>query len=254
MRLCTAAGLTRALVLVDDHRHNGPCTPADEGLSYVRTESGARFLLKDAVGTAGAPDPDRDGDESRDGGWNRLCAFRQHGAHPHHLYQTDAQARRPQGQTRGLHFGRKTSKSKTIFPHLHGLEPGTTKADVRRCPRTGTRDTASSICRAPSSCSSTGGRSIPVLPRPACRHLRAAGRERRISSRLSRAAPSISLPFACAGQAQRSRFSSTCRVEANVDPSLRNTTVSAPAQPSSSDPRFREPGSVTVPAGTPRKN
>ena len=32
---------------------NGPGTPADEGLSYVRTESGQRFLLKRAVEVAG---------------------------------------------------------------------------------------------------------------------------------------------------------------------------------------------------------
>src|SRR3954469_21906432 len=32
---------------------NGPGTPADEGLSYVRTAKGGRFLLKAAVETAG---------------------------------------------------------------------------------------------------------------------------------------------------------------------------------------------------------
>src|SRR4029450_10096743 len=32
---------------------NGPGTPADEGLSYVRTGDGARFLLKEAVDAAG---------------------------------------------------------------------------------------------------------------------------------------------------------------------------------------------------------
>ena len=32
---------------------NGPGTPADEGLSYVRLAGGKRFLLKDAVETAG---------------------------------------------------------------------------------------------------------------------------------------------------------------------------------------------------------
>src|ERR1043165_8740243 len=32
---------------------NGPGTPADEGLSYVRTKNGSRFLLKDAVEAAG---------------------------------------------------------------------------------------------------------------------------------------------------------------------------------------------------------
>src|SRR5947199_10847417 len=32
---------------------NGPGTPADEGLSYVRHNGGRRFLLKDAVEQAG---------------------------------------------------------------------------------------------------------------------------------------------------------------------------------------------------------
>src|SRR3954462_10605396 len=50
---------------------NGPGTPSDEGLSYVRLEDGTRFLLKDAVEGAG--------DlligsavMQRDGGWNLL--------------------------------------------------------------------------------------------------------------------------------------------------------------------------------------
>src|SRR4249920_2848962 len=32
---------------------NGPLTGKDEGLSYVRVENGTRFLLKDAVESAG---------------------------------------------------------------------------------------------------------------------------------------------------------------------------------------------------------
>src|SRR5437763_10487361 len=53
---------------------NGPDTPADEGLSYVRTGNGSRLLLKGAVETAGdvligSPVMERDG------GWNLLCKF-----------------------------------------------------------------------------------------------------------------------------------------------------------------------------------
>src|SRR5439155_17231349 len=53
---------------------NGPGTPADEGLSYVRRDNAARFRLKDAVQSAGdlligsAP-------MEREGGWNLLCKF-----------------------------------------------------------------------------------------------------------------------------------------------------------------------------------
>ena len=73
---------------------NGPGTPADEGLSYVRLEDGTRFLFKDAVEAAG--------DlligsavMQRDGGWNLLCKFFDNmGPIPHHMHQNDADAAR----------------------------------------------------------------------------------------------------------------------------------------------------------------
>src|SRR4029450_3205465 len=48
---------------------NGPGTPQDEGLSYVRIENGKRFLLKEAVESAG---DDLIGADvmSREQGWN----------------------------------------------------------------------------------------------------------------------------------------------------------------------------------------
>ena len=73
---------------------NGPGTPADEGLSYVRTAGGTRFLLKEAVEQAG------DlllGKEviARDKGWNLLCKFFDNmGPIPHHMHQNDADAAR----------------------------------------------------------------------------------------------------------------------------------------------------------------
>src|SRR5215208_1962989 len=50
---------------------NGPGTPPDEGLSYVRLEDGTRLLLKEAVETAGDL---LIGSAviARDGGWNLL--------------------------------------------------------------------------------------------------------------------------------------------------------------------------------------
>src|SRR5580765_8531596 len=53
---------------------NGPGTPADEGLSYVLTGKGRRFLLKAAVEVAGdlllgAATMEREK------GWNLLCKF-----------------------------------------------------------------------------------------------------------------------------------------------------------------------------------
>src|SRR5262249_53814325 len=73
---------------------NGPGPPSDEGLSYVRTARGARFLLKAAVEAAG----DRligSAVMNREGGWNLLCKFFDNlGPIPHHMHQSEAQARK----------------------------------------------------------------------------------------------------------------------------------------------------------------
>jgi hypothetical protein len=73
---------------------NGPGTPADEGLSYVRLADGTRFLLKDAVEQAG--DLLLGGDVmQREKGWNLLCKFFDNlGPIPHHMHQNDADAKR----------------------------------------------------------------------------------------------------------------------------------------------------------------
>src|SRR5688500_12273950 len=73
---------------------NGPGTPQDEGLSYVRMASGQRFLLKDAVDSAG--DLLIGGDVmQREGGWNVLCKFFDNmGPIPPHMHQDDVHARR----------------------------------------------------------------------------------------------------------------------------------------------------------------
>jgi hypothetical protein len=115
---------------------NGPGTPPDEGLSYVRLASGARFLLKDAV--------DRAGDVllgadvmSREGGWNILCKFFDNmGPIPHHMHQGDAHAalvgRR--GKPEAYYFPPQYNQLENNFPYTFmGLEPGATREDVRRC-------------------------------------------------------------------------------------------------------------------------
>src|SRR5687767_15072679 len=51
---------------------NGPGTPPDEGLSYVRLENGTRVTLKEAVGIAGDLLIGSTVME-REGGWNVLC-------------------------------------------------------------------------------------------------------------------------------------------------------------------------------------
>ncbi len=117
------------------HASNGPGTPHDEGLSYVRAGE-ERFLLKDAVETIG--------DEllgshvmEREGGWNLLCKFFDNlGPIPHHMHQTDEFAKLvgQKGKPEAYYFPPQYNMKENNFPYTFmGLEPGTTKDDVRRC-------------------------------------------------------------------------------------------------------------------------
>ncbi len=68
---------------------NGPATTPDEGLSYVHPAAGKKFLLKDAVESAGDLLLGADVME-REGGWNLLCKFFDNmGPIPHHMHQSD---------------------------------------------------------------------------------------------------------------------------------------------------------------------
>jgi hypothetical protein len=118
------------------HASNGPGTPDDEGLSYVRTEHGTRVLFKALV--------DEGGDlllgaatMQREGGWNLLCKFFDNmGAIPHHLHQSDAFAKLvgQKGKPEAYYFPPQYNQIENAFPFTFmGLEPGTTKDDVRRC-------------------------------------------------------------------------------------------------------------------------
>ena len=115
---------------------NGPGTPEDEGLSYVRQANGGRVLFKALV--------DEGGDlllgastMNREGGWNLLCKFFDNlGAIPHHLHQNDAFASQvgQKGKPEAYYFPPQYNQIENAFPYTFmGLEPGTTKADVRRC-------------------------------------------------------------------------------------------------------------------------
>src|SRR5216110_2345650 len=114
---------------------NGPGTPADEGLSYVRA-NGGRFLLKDAVETAGDLLLGAE-TMAREGGWNLLCKFFDNlGPIPHHMHQSEEQAKLlgRRGKPEAYYFPPQYNQTDNNFPHTFmGLEPGTTKEDVRRC-------------------------------------------------------------------------------------------------------------------------
>jgi len=115
---------------------NGPETTPDEGLSYIQPASGEKFLLKDAVETAG--DLLLGGDVmEREGGWNLLCKFFDNmGPIPHHMHQTEAFAKLvgQKGKPESYYFPPQYNQIENNFPHTYmGLEPGTTKEDIRRC-------------------------------------------------------------------------------------------------------------------------
>jgi hypothetical protein len=115
---------------------NGPGTPQDEGLSYVRLDDGTRFLLKDAIARAG--DALLGGSVmEREKGWNLLCKFFDNmGPIPHHMHQSEEQAallgRR--GKPEAYYFPPQYNETDNDFPYTFmGLTPGTTKAQVRAC-------------------------------------------------------------------------------------------------------------------------
>jgi len=115
---------------------NGPATTADEGLSYVHPAKGSRFLLKDAVDSAGDILLGKDVME-REGGWNLLCKFFDNmGPIPHHMHQSDKFAKLVgfKGKPEAYYFPPQYNQLFNNFPHTYmGLEPGTTMEDIHRC-------------------------------------------------------------------------------------------------------------------------
>src|SRR5437763_723957 len=118
------------------HASNGPGTPEDEGLSYVRVGDRTRVLLKSLVDEAGdllIGSPVM----QREGGWNLLCKFFDNlGPIPHHMHQDDKFAALvgQKGKPEAYYFPPQYNQIDNNFPYTFmGLEPGTTKDDVRRC-------------------------------------------------------------------------------------------------------------------------
>jgi hypothetical protein len=110
--------------------------PPDEGLSYVVHGGKRVFTLKDAIAQEGV----------RFVGqaiWDRYQRwpvyskfFDNLGPIPHHMHQSNAQAAKvgQQGKPESYYFPPQLNAIGNNFPYtFFGLEPGTTKADVRRC-------------------------------------------------------------------------------------------------------------------------
>src|SRR5690349_11737731 len=114
---------------------NGPLTGEDEGLSYIE-HNGKKVLLKEAIETVGDQFL---GSEvmQRYGGFNLLCKFFDNlGPIPHHLHQNDEFAARvnQKGKPEAYYFPPQYNFKDNNFPYTFmGLEPGTTRDDVRRC-------------------------------------------------------------------------------------------------------------------------
>ncbi len=107
----------------------------DEGLSYVVVGS-ERFTLADAVSELG-------GKLIGDAIWNKYNRwpvyskfFDNMGPIPHHMHQSQAQAKLvgQEGKPESYYFPPQHNNTGNNFPYTFmGLEPGTTKAQVRKC-------------------------------------------------------------------------------------------------------------------------
>ncbi len=114
---------------------NGPLTAEDEGLSYIEL-AGKKVLLKEAIETVGDLFLGADV-MAEHGGWNLLCKFFDNlGPIPHHLHQNDEFAARvgQKGKPEAYYFPPQYNFKDNNFPYTFmGLNPGTTKDDLRRC-------------------------------------------------------------------------------------------------------------------------
>src|SRR6202012_479676 len=102
----------------------------------MQPAKGDKFLLKDAVESAGDLLLGADV-MAREGGWNLLCKFFDNmGPIPHHMHQSDEFAKLvgQKGKPEAYYFPPQYNQIQNNFPHTYmGLEPGTTKEDIRKC-------------------------------------------------------------------------------------------------------------------------
>jgi hypothetical protein len=110
--------------------------PEDEGLSYVVHNGRRAFTLREAVAQEGARlvgGPIWDHYQR----WPVYSKFFDNlGPIPHHMHQSNAQAARvgQQGKPESYYFPPQLNAVGNNFPYtFFGLEPGTAKADIRRC-------------------------------------------------------------------------------------------------------------------------
>ena len=122
------------------HADNGPLTTKDEGLSYVAYDGEgqdvAKIVFADVVADLGA---ELLGDALWDvyGGWPMYSKFFDNkGALPHHMHQMQehAEAVGQKPKPEAYYFSPQMNNYGADYPYtFFGLEPGTTKAEVRAC-------------------------------------------------------------------------------------------------------------------------
>ena len=109
--------------------------PDDEGLSYV-VYNGDRFLFREAIQACGAAVIGEDLWNTYKG-WPVYSKFFDNmGPIPHHLHQGEEKAGMVgcQGKPESYYFPPQLNNVGNNFPYtFFGLEPGTTREDVRRC-------------------------------------------------------------------------------------------------------------------------
>jgi hypothetical protein len=118
---------------------NGPETTPDEGLSYIYVRDGGQIqkaLLNDAIELMGNEILGK-GVMQKHGGWTMYSKFFDNlEPLPHHLHQDDqtAAAVGRKGKPEGYYFPPQLNNYPGYFGYtFFGLNPGTTKDDVKRC-------------------------------------------------------------------------------------------------------------------------
>ena len=168
---------------------NGPGTPDDEGLSYVRLANGGALPVQGRRRRRPAICCSARTSWQREGGWNLLCKFFDNmGADPaSHAPERRAgeAASAARASPRPTTSRRSTTRPTTTFRYTFmGLEPGTTKEDVRRCLENwnkGDNGITLPVARLPAAARHRlADRSRHPARARLARHLRAAGEQRRV--------------------------------------------------------------------------
>jgi len=125
--------------LASTTKADNPGAPEDEGLSYIVIQEGSKInkvLLKEAINILGEKFLGKDV-MRKYGGWTVLTKFFDNSCPiPLHLHQMEEQARRVNRlpKPEAYYFPPQLNIVEGRFPYtFFGLEPGTTKEDIKRC-------------------------------------------------------------------------------------------------------------------------